>query len=97
MTGNQSGPGWRMTTTTRVEQHWQPQGSGAPVDLERMNIEETYQDLLMFYRPGCVSVEGDDDWGSVVAAPAQNLIPIRDTTPHTSRERKRMILVPHEC
>lgn len=33
MTGNQSGQGWRMTTTTRVEQRWEPYGYGAPVNL----------------------------------------------------------------
>lgn len=55
MTGNQSGQGWRMTTTIRSDQHREPYG--VPVS-SRMNVEETYQRLLVFYRPGCLSVHG---------------------------------------
>lgn len=82
MTGNQSGQGWRMTTTTRVEQHRKEAIRSSGI-LERMNIEETYQRLLMFYRPGCHSVPAV--WRLHFAALARILIAICDTTrPHDS-------------
>lgn len=83
-----------MTTTIRLEQALGGALRSSGI-LECMNIEETFQHLLVFYRPGCLCRRGCVcDHFSGCSGP--NPDSIRDATPDTTRARKRMILVPRQ-